>query len=315
MRCCTQATIERYADGELSPARRRRVEAHTAACPACRELLRSVHTFNAVLRAAGARLGRETTAACPRGETIAALMEGAISSAEERGCVAAHIAECGACAARAAEAAEAARLVRRLEASGLKRPPRRVCKAVRQALLEDEPAFIGELAASIKNLFARLAPPSGEAVSAPASAWAVAEPNAPYPHRTGARTPTAGKPVGRRGAAGARCIGVKRAPGPATPNRFPPGGPVIRSFSHGRLAVDLSLAAAVNGAVACTVRLADRRGTPLRSVLVEMRKGAATLCTAPTGKTGEVVFDGLVCGQYQFLIRRGAGARIGVTLA
>ena len=68
MRCCTQATIERYADGELSPARRRRVEAHTAACPACRELLRSVHTFNAVLRAAGARLGRETTALNVRSE-------------------------------------------------------------------------------------------------------------------------------------------------------------------------------------------------------------------------------------------------------
>ena len=124
---------------------------------------------------------------------------------------------------------------------------------------------VDELAASIKNLFARLAPPSGEAVSAPASAWAVAEPNAPYPHRTGARTPTAGKPVGRRGAAGARCIGVKRAPGPATPNRFPPGGPVIRSFSHGRLAVDLSLAAAVNGLASATATWFGNGLAPLRN--------------------------------------------------
>lgn len=289
-----------------------------AACPMCRDLLRRVRTFNAVLRAAGAPLDSGTTAACPRDETIAALMEGTIPAAEERERVAAHIAECGTCAARAAEAAEAARLVRRLEAAGLKRPPRRACKAARHTLVKNEPAFIGEIAASIKDLFARLAPRPKEAVPAPAPAWAVAEPNAPYPHTTGARTQTAGKaPLEstRRRTARARNVGGRTAPGAAAPDLFPPGAPVTRSFSHGRLAVDLSLAAAANGAVACTVRLADRRGTPLRSVPVEMRKGTATLRTAPTGKTGEAVFDGLVCGQYQFLIRRGAGARVGVTLA
>jgi anti-sigma factor RsiW len=334
MKCLTREHIQKYADGELSREERRTVDAHLKVCPECRFLYEKMEGFEGVLRAAGASgiasaLG--TAAPCPDEEIIASLMDGSLPGGEERARVAAHIAVCGACAVKAADAAETAQLVDRIEARGLDRPPLGLVEAVRDRLCRKGPVSLGEFSASVRDLIARFAGWAEAAAAGPALA-SIAEPGMGYAaERTMLICPMPGKkPESTRAPkrktlrrehvkSHSLCKSPEKAPGARTGMEPVPetyGEPTLtRSFSHGDLAVQLSLAATGRMMIECTVRLMDRWGKPLSSVPVEMRKGTATLHTEPTGGAGEAVFGDLVAGNYQFFIRQGEGARVGLTLA
>lgn len=334
MKCLTREQIEKYADSELSREESRTVEAHLEICPECRSLCKKLEGFEGMLRAAGApgiASAPETASNCPDEEFIAALMDGSLPEGEERARVAAHVAGCGACAVRAADAAETAQLVDRLEAHGLDRPPLGLVEAVRNRLCRKGPVSLGEFSASVRDLIARFAGWAEAAAAGPALA-SIAEPGMDYAAKSDMLVcPMPGeKPESTRAPKRKTlrrehvknhylCKSPEKAPVARTgmePVHEIHGEPTLtRSFSHGDLAVQLSLAATGRRMIVCTVRLMDRGGKPLSSVPVEMRKGTATLHTEPTGGAGEAVFGDLVAGNYQFLIRRGEGARVGLTLA
>ncbi len=328
MKCLTLLQVRDYADGELVHGEKRKVEEHLASCPACRALLEKIGRFDAVIRASSSPpFGRPPLAdsECPGAEAIAALMEDGIEAADERARVAAHVARCPACAVKAAEAMETSRLVERLEARGLESPPGTLVEAVRakvRAKVRPEaPAMMGEIVASIRELIDRFASWAG---GAPASAAAVvAEACADFT----ADRPTPAPPAAEKGAKPPSPRTRAKAPrggkGRRSPERTPAAPPrppewrrwaLERTFLREDLAILVSLAANERRTVECTVRLTDRSGKPVAAVPVEMRKGTATLSAEPTGIGGEALFSDLVSGQYHFLIRRGGGARIGVTL-
>lgn len=332
MKCLTREQMEKYADSELSREERRTVETHLAACPACRSLLGKVKGFDEVLRACGPPPGRagETAAGCPDEEAVAALMDGSLPEGKERARVAAHIAACAACAIRAAEAGETAKLVDRIEAHGPDRPPPGLVDAARDRLCRKRPVSLGEFSASVRDLIARFAEWAEAAAAGPALA-SIAEPGMDYAADRDmlvcpmpAEEPEPAPPQKRRTLRRDRaksyppCRSPEKAPGGRIDTKPVPetyAAPTLaRSFFHGDLAVRLSLAATGRMMIECTVRLMDRGGKPLSSVPVEMRKGTATLHTEPTGGAGEAIFGDLVAGSYQFFIRQGEGARVGLTL-
>ncbi|MEI6633956.1 MAG: hypothetical protein WCP22_09070, partial [Chlamydiota bacterium] len=310
------------------------VEAHLKVCPECRSLYEKMEGFEGVLRAAGApgiASAPGTAAHCPDEEIIAALMDGSLPEGEESARVAAHVVGCAACAVRAADAAETAQLVDRIQARGLDRPPLGLVEAARDRLCGKGPVSLGEFSASVRDLLTRFTRWAEAASASPALA-SIAEPGMDYAaERAMLIRPMPGKKPGparapkrktlRREHVKSRslCASPEKAPVARTGMEPVPetyGEPTLtRSFSHGDLAVQLSLAATGGMMIECRVRLMDRGGKPLSSVPVEMRKGTATLHAEPTGPAGEAVFGDLVAGNYQFLIRRGEGARVGLTLA